>query len=87
MTLLQLFGITASLLGLAVAGAAAQPAPAPTPAQTRHAKHHARIACRREAAIVVPVLRTEQDEMNRLLYYSVCVEKRGYPMGNRHRHR
>jgi hypothetical protein len=33
------------------------------------------------------VLRTEQDEMNRLLFYSVCVDKRGYPMGNRHRHR
>jgi hypothetical protein len=37
--------------------------------------------------MVVPVLRTEQDEMNRLLFYSACVEKRGYPMANRHHHR
>jgi hypothetical protein len=84
MTLLQLSGITASFLAIAVASAGAQTAPAPRAAET---KHHARVACRREAGSVVPVLRTEQDEMNRLLFYSVCVDKRGYPMGNRHRHR
>jgi hypothetical protein len=83
MTPLQLSGVMASLLGIAVASAGAQTAPAPRPA---HTKHQARVACRREASIVVPVLRSEQDEMNRLLYYSVCVEKRGYPMANRHHH-
>jgi hypothetical protein len=83
MTLLQLSAITASLLGVAVTSAAAQTPPAPRAAET---KHHARVACRQEAATVVPVLRTEQDEMNRLLSYSACVEKRGYPMANRHYH-
>jgi hypothetical protein len=84
MTLLQLSGITTPLLGIAVASAGAQTAQAPRAAET---KHHARVACRHEANIVVPVLRTEQDEMNRLLFYSACVEKRGYPMANRHHHR
>jgi hypothetical protein len=82
MTLLQLSGIAASFLAIAIASAGAQTAPAPR-AET---KHHARVACRSEASIVVPVLRTEQDEMNRLLFYSACVEKRGYPMANRHHH-
>jgi len=83
MTLPRLSAITLSLLGAAVASAAAQPAPAPRAAET---KHHARVACRQEANAVVPGLRTEQDEMNRLLFYSACVEKRGYPMANRHHH-
>jgi hypothetical protein len=84
MTLRQLSGITASLLAIAVASAEAQTTPAPRAAET---KHHARLACRREASIVVPMLRTEQDEMNRLLFYSACVDQRGYPMANRHHHR
>jgi hypothetical protein len=83
MTLLQLSGITGSVLVIAVANAGAQTAPAPRGAETRH---HARVTCRQEANIAVPVLRTEQDEINRLLFYSSCVEKRGYPMGNRHYH-
>jgi len=84
MALLQLSGIAASLLGIAVASAAgAQTAPAPRAAEP---KHHARVACRQEANIAVPVLRTEQDEMNRLLFYSACVDQRGYPMPNRHHH-
>jgi hypothetical protein len=83
MTLLQLSAITASLLGMAVVSAGAETAPAPRVAVT---KHQARLACRQEASTAVPVLQTERDEMNRLLFYSACVEKRGYPMANRHFH-
>jgi hypothetical protein len=82
MTLLQLPAIT----GLGAGAGCAAALVTATPRSDAETKHHARVACRQEAATMVPVLRTDQDEMNRLLSYSTCVEKRGYPMANRHYH-
>jgi hypothetical protein len=67
--------IAAALVGIAFAmPAAAQQ----TDAQKRNA---AFAACHREADSAVPAQRTEQDEMNHYLVFSVCLEKRGYNLG------
>jgi hypothetical protein len=68
--------VTAALLGLVFA----MPASAQqTPAQKRTT---AFAACHKEADSAVPVLRTEQDDMNHYLVFSVCLEKRGYAIGD-----
>jgi hypothetical protein len=68
--------IAAALVGIAFAmPAAAQQ----NDAQKRIA---AFAACHKEADSAVPVLRTEQDDMNHYLVFSVCLEKRGYTLGD-----
>jgi invasion protein IalB len=67
--------IAVSLMGIALAvPASAQQ----TEGQKRQA---AFVACHKEADSAVPVLRTEQDDMNHYLVFSVCLEKRGYNVG------
>jgi hypothetical protein len=67
--------IAASLMGIAFAlPASAQ--------QTEGQKRTAAFAaCHKEADSAVPVLKTEQDDMNHYLVFSVCLEKRGYTVG------
>jgi hypothetical protein len=76
--------IAASLLGIAAFASAIPASAQPTAQQADAAKRQAAFAaCRREADIAVPTstLKTEQDEMNHYLFFSVCLEKRGYTLG------
>jgi hypothetical protein len=68
--------MTAALLGLVFA----MPASAQQTAAAKRTVAFA--ACHKEADSAVPVLRTEQDDMNHYLVFSVCLEKRGYTIGD-----
>ena len=70
--------IAASVLGIAALAAAFPAAAQQSDAQKRNA---AFAACHKEADSAVPTLRSEQDEMNHYLVFSVCLEKRGYQLG------
>jgi hypothetical protein len=70
--------IAASVLGIAALAAALPASAQQTDAQKRNA---AFAACHRDADSAVPVLKSEQDEMNHYLVFSVCLEKRGYTLG------
>ena len=70
--------VAASVVGLAALAAAFPASAQQNDAQKRNA---AFAACHREADSAVPALRSEQDEMNHYLVFSVCLEKRGYALG------
>jgi hypothetical protein len=70
--------IAASVLSIAALAAAFPASAQQSDAQKRNA---AFAACHKEADTAVPVLRTEQDEMNHYLFFSVCLEKRGFTLG------
>jgi hypothetical protein len=71
--------VAASVLSIAALAAAFPASAQQSEAQKRTA---AFAACHREADSAVPTLRTEQDDMNHYLVFSVCLEKRGYTIGS-----
>jgi hypothetical protein len=78
-----MFSNTRSVIAASVLGIAALAAAFPAAAQQNDAvkRNAAFAACHKEADSAVPTLRSEQDEMNHYLVYSVCLEKRGYTLG------